>query len=136
VFLCITIASPLLDIEIQGQDNSISLVGTATALIDSGYYLLGVMIFTFVVAAPTLMLAAMMSLFAGLLLRIESRAWFWITRCFYLMKDWNMKTYDILLAEAQNDINKDLRLYRHEAKSIEPPASISRLRAHDFSCAA
>jgi paraquat-inducible protein A len=59
-------------------------------LIDRGYYLLGVMIFTFVVAAPALMLVAMVSLFAGLLMQVESRAWFWITRCFCLMKDWNM----------------------------------------------
>lgn len=90
VLLLITISFPLLDIQVQGLSNSVSLMGSATALIDRGDVPLGAMVFVFVVVMPALMLTALISLFAGLILQIQSKAWFWITRCFYFMNDWNM----------------------------------------------
>lgn len=90
ILLVSTYYFPILDLSVQGQSRTLSLIQSATSLLDRGDIVLGSLVMIFVVIAPTITLLAVITLFTGLELKIKHGAWYWLTRGFYFLKDWNM----------------------------------------------
>lgn len=90
LLLLSTFYFPLLSFSRSGQERSMTLLDSGTALIASSEIALGWLVILLIIILPAVLLLIFFFLLLSLVLRIRHRANYWLARTYYTLREWNM----------------------------------------------